>query len=183
LYNEGEHHHDSVAIIEISENVSERISFVIELGPKPQDPTSFGVGLTYELYSAVVRLVLNPKLPSSVDEHFIAISLDAEPKIKVNKATAELEFYQTIHGRKEIIPLRETGGAYVILTMVPMAKPPKLTIEFNREDLSVDMIPFEFGTQPTHKVRFWICDKRGRNKTDDLRQYITFIAMNADPGM
>lgn len=34
--------------------------------------------------------------------------------------------------------------------------------------------------EPMHKVRFLICDKGGRNRKNDLRNYITSIELDAE---
>jgi hypothetical protein len=61
-----------------------------------------------------------------------------------------------------------------------MRVPPKLKVGFNRADLQAEQIPFENLQPPTHKVRFWICDKGGRNKKDDLRSHITSVELDAE---
>jgi hypothetical protein len=180
LFDESKHRHDVEAALEIPENVLERITFVIEIGPKPQEPQSFGVGLNYELYSVVIRIVPNPNFPSEVSEHFVAAMGDTGLQGQIDKASAELEFYRRVHGRGAFIFREDRGGAYVAMAAVPMVKSPELTIAFKRPDLRVEIIPFEEGKEPTHKVRFWICDKGGRNKTEDLRQYITSVELNAE---
>jgi hypothetical protein len=73
--------------------------------------------------------------------------------------SAELGFYQRIHGQSAFIFREDRGGAYVAMAVVPMAKAPKLTIGFNRPDLKIEIIPYETSNEPRHKVRFWICDK------------------------
>jgi hypothetical protein len=179
LFDERKHLHDVGAALEFPEDVLERISFVIELGPKPQEPQSFGIGLNYELYSVVVRVVPNPNLPPATREHFVAAMADTGLQSQIDKAAAELEFHQRIHGREASIFREDKGGAYVAMAAVPMARPPKLTIAFKRPDLRIEIIPFEEGKEPPHKVRFWICDKGGRNKTEDLRQYIASVEMDS----
>jgi hypothetical protein len=47
---ENKHRQDIAALLDIPEEISKRISFVIELGPKPQEPQTYGVALNYELY-------------------------------------------------------------------------------------------------------------------------------------
>jgi hypothetical protein len=174
------HRHDGTAILEIPENVSERITFLIEIGPSPQQPQSFGVGLNYELYSLVARVVPNPNFPAEIKaEHFVAAMSDAGTQGPIDKALAELSYYQRIHGNTAFVFREDKGGAYIAMAIVPMAKPPKLTITFNRPDLKIEIIPFE-GRPPTHKVRFWICDKGGRNRTEDLRKFISSVELNAE---
>jgi hypothetical protein len=174
--------YDAVATLEIPDGVSERITFIIELGPVPQQPASYGVALNYELYSAIVRVVPAGTWPPELAEHFIhgMPGVGQFEKQQVDKASAELGFYQRIHGRSLFVFREDKGGVYVLLTVVPMAKVPKLKIGFDRDDLCVEIIPFEQNKEPTHKLRFWICDKGGRNKKDDLRKHITSIELDSE---
>jgi hypothetical protein len=179
---ESKHRHDAVAILNIPEDVSERISFAVELSPAPQQPITYGVALNYEIYSAIVRVMPTGNIAPELAEHFIhgmprAGQFD---KRQIDKANAELAFYQRIHGRTPIVFREDRGGAYVLLAVVPMRTAPKLKIGFDRDDLKIEIIPFEPLVEPTHKVRFWICDKGGRNKKDDLRQHIKSIELNAE---
>jgi hypothetical protein len=179
-FDETKHRHDISATLEIPENVSERISFHVEIGPKPQEPQSFGAALNYELYSVVVRTVPSLNFPAEItSEHFVAGMVDTGPKAGIDKETAELSFYQRIHGPGAFIFREDKGGAYIAMAAVRMARPPDLKIAFGRPDLRIEVIRFEKGKEPTHKVRFWICDKGGRNKTEDLRQFITSVELNA----
>jgi hypothetical protein len=180
LFVTGRHRHDVEAKLEFPEDIQERLTFILELGPKPQEPQSFGIGLNYELYSAVVRLVPNPNLPAELSEHFVAAMGDTGLQNQVDKGAAELEFYQRIHGRRAFVFREDKGGAYTAMAIVPMARPPRLTVGFNRPDLRIEIIPFEEGKIPKHKVRFWICDQGGRNKSDDLRQHITSVELDAN---
>jgi hypothetical protein len=97
---------------------------------------------------------------------------------QTDRVSAELGFYQRIHGRGAFI-FREEGGAYVAMAIVPMVKPPKLTIGFDRPDLRLELIPYDLGKDPPHKVRFWICDKGGRNRIEDLRRHIRSVELDA----
>ena len=173
--------HDVAGTLELPEDVSTRITFVIEIGPNPQAPQTFGLALNYELYSIVVRIIPTPvALPPEQADHFLSgmPASGAFDKPQTDKARAELAFYQAVHGNAPPI-LREDSGAYVALAAVPMREAPKLKIGFDRADLCVEQIPFDYATQPTHKVRFWICDKGGRNKNDDLRDHITSVELDA----
>jgi hypothetical protein len=172
--------YDTAAILEIPDGVSERITFVLEIGPAPQQPATYGVAINYEIYSVVVRVVEQGTWPSELSEHFVhgMPQRGQYKKRKVDRASAELDFYQRIHGRSAFI-FREDGGAYVAMAIVPMAKPPSLTIGFNQPDLSIEIIHFQ-EPKPIHKVRFWVCDKGGRNKVDDLRKHIVSIQLNAE---
>jgi hypothetical protein len=173
--------HDVAGTLELPEDVSTRITFVVEIGPNPQAPQTFGLALNYELYSVVVRIIPTPiALPHEQADHFLSgmPASGAFDKPQTDKARAELAFYQAVHGNALPI-LREGGGAYVVLAAVPMRDAPKLKVGFDRPDLRVEQISFDYATQPTHKVRFWICDKGGRNKNDDLRGHITSVELDA----
>lgn len=181
-FEEAKHRNDAVAILEIPEHVSERLTFVLELGPQPQQPVTFGVALNYEIYSAVVRLVPNfLNLPTEMVDHFIhGMPVKGQfDKRQTDKATAELGFHQRIHGQASLV-FREDSGAYVLLAEGPMLRAPQLTITFDKPDLRIELIPFDQVTRPTHKVRFWICDKGGRNRTSDLRNQIKSIELSAE---
>src|SRR5262249_39653134 len=127
------------ATLDIPEDVSSRISFGIEIGPKPQTPQTFGVALNYELYSAVVRAIETPlALPPEMSDHFIAgmLNFGLFDKRQIGKANAELAFHKAAHSNAPPI-FREEGGAYVVLSAVPMRVAPKLEIDFNRDGLFV----------------------------------------------
>jgi hypothetical protein len=175
-------YHDLAGILEIPEEVSERLTFALEIGPKPQEPSTYGVALHYELYSLVVRLEATGFWPSELVDHFIhgmPVSGQFQAR-QIDRASAELEFYQRIHGRTAFIFREDRGGAYIAMAVVPMVRAPTLKIGFNRPDLSIEIIPYEIPTQPTHKVRFWIRDKGGRNRRDDLRKHIASVELNAE---
>ncbi|HZE54222.1 MAG TPA: hypothetical protein VE111_13275 [Bradyrhizobium sp.] len=180
LLNKAKHRHDTEATLEIPENFQERLTFAIELGFSPQEPQSFGVGLNYELYSVVVRVVPNPNFPAEISEHFVSEMGNSGLQNQVDIASAELAFFQRIHGRTALVFREDSGEAYIMMAPAPMVRPPKLTIEFKRPDLRIEIIPFSESKKPTHKVRFYICDRGGRNKTEDLRQYITSIQLDAE---
>lgn len=177
---ENDHSYDAGAIFDVPEEVVDRLTFYLEIGPNPQMPETYGVALNYELYSSVVRLTQD-SLPFSDElvDHFIygIPNLGQFERRQIDKATAELGFHQRIHGRKVIV-YREAGGAYVLLTVVPMRTVPHLEIGFDKKDLRIEVLPFEGNV--SHKVRFWICDKGGRNKKDDLRQHIQSIQLDAE---
>jgi hypothetical protein len=179
-FDEAKHQSDTMPILEIPDGVSERMTFGIEIGPTPQRPATEGVALNYELYSAVVRLIPSPALAPEMANHFVhGIPLKGQfDKRQTDKATAEIAFHQRIHGQGLLI-FREDSGAYVVLTMVPMHRTPELKMTFGREDLRVELIPYNQGTEPSHKVRFWICDKGGRSKSQDLRNHIKSVELNA----
>jgi hypothetical protein len=173
--------HDTAATLEFPDGISERLTFFLEIGPKPQQSSTYGAAFDYELYSVVARLEAPGVWPPELVDHFIHGMPASGPfgSRQIDKATAELEFYQRIHGRTALVFREDKGGAYVAMAMVPMARAPNLLIGFNRPDLSIEIIPYETPTRPTHKVRFWIRDKGGRNKTEDLRKHIVSIELDA----
>lgn len=61
-----------------------------------------------------------------------------------------------------------------------MHRPPDLSVEFDRSELSIEQIPFDRSKNPNNKVRFWILDRGGRNKSDDLRAHIKSYALDAE---
>jgi hypothetical protein len=178
---EQEHRHDVAAILDIPVEIAERMTFVLELAPNaPAELGSYGVSLNYEVYSAVVRVVANLVVPPGMTNHFIygtpvAGQFDARP---IDKVSAELGFHHRVHG-PGILVFREHSGAYVLLTEVPMRVAPRLTVTFHRSDLRIEPIPFGKIQEPTHKLRFWICDRGGRNRTEDLRRHIASIKLDA----
>lgn len=179
-FDENKDRHDIAVTIDIPEHISDRVTFLFELGPNPQQPATYGVALNYELYSAVVRLVSNClNLPPAMTDHFIhGIRKSGQFEHRqIDKAKAELEFHQRVHGRNLLV-FREDSGAYVLLTVEPMYVAPQLKIDFDKDDLRIEIIPF--GIEPSHKMQFWICDKGGRNKKDDLRGHIASIKLEAE---
>jgi hypothetical protein len=75
---EEKHFHEVAATLDVPEGALSRISFAIEIGPKPHAPETFGVALDYELYSAIVRVVETPlTVAPEMDSHFI----DGMPKV------------------------------------------------------------------------------------------------------
>lgn len=172
---------DVIAVLEIPYEIDERLSFALEMMPlgAPQ-PESFGVILNYEVYSAAVRII-PLSVPSELAEHFVEgspASGDFQSR-QLDAASAEIEFHQKVHGGQ--VPIfREESGAYIHLAQVPMRVPPKLTVEFAQSDLSAEQISLSGNAPITHKVRFWIRDKGGRNKTDDLRSKIVSVALDSE---
>lgn len=183
VFDPARHTHATEAILDIPEQLSERIHFVLEVGPTPQSPQTFGFSLNYELYSIVARVIpLFPTpLPDELVEHFVS----GMPRVGVfenrqaDPASAELDFYRAVHSGAPPI-FREASGAYVMLAAVPMRVTPRLEVQFDRADLRIEQIGFGKAVQPSHKVRFWICDRGGRNKVDDLRQHIVSAALDAE---
>jgi hypothetical protein len=180
LFDEKKHQQTTFATLEVDEGVTERITFSLEIGPAPQTPKTFGVSLDYELYSLVVRVEQALTYPPEITNHFIhgMYSKGMFETRQADPGSAELNFHQQIHGRSPII-FRERSGAYVALGAVPMARPPQLILKFNRDDLYIAQVPFDGTHQPTHKVRFWICDKGGKNRVDDLRMHITSMTLES----
>ncbi|GLR92690.1 hypothetical protein GCM10007858_03110 [Bradyrhizobium liaoningense] len=178
LYDPIKHQADVSHLLEIPAEISERLTFLLEIGPVPMPVLSYGIGLNYEVYSLVTRMAA-ANLPGELASHFVeALAPSLFSSRQVRKDEAELGFYQRIYGSGSFV-FREDSGAYLALTSVPMARAPNMTIEFSSPHLSIEIIPYEVKPQPTHKVRFFICDKGGRNKSDDLRHHIRSVAFNA----
>ena len=70
-FDENNDGHETAAFFDIPEDNSGRMSFVIEVAPVPQQPSTSGVALNYELYSAIVRLISNFNVPSEMNDHFV----------------------------------------------------------------------------------------------------------------
>ncbi|WP_400766245.1 hypothetical protein [Methylosinus sporium] len=176
------HTHNAYALFEIPEGFVQRLTFQIEVGPKPQTPPSDGVTFNYEIYAVTIRLVPHAlHITNELTDHFIygmpERGLFAERQAE--KSEAELAFYRNAIGELPII-MREDSGSYVLFAQVPMRIAPKPIVEFDRDDLKIELIPFQSLTQPSHKLRFWICDIGGRNKVDDLRKHIRRFTLDAE---
>jgi len=180
LFDENRQRHHIAATLDVPEEVSERLTFVMEIGPKLQEPSTYGVALHYELYSVVVRLEPSGPWPTELTDHFIHGMPASGPfeARQIDRASAELGFYQSIHGQTAFIFREDAGGAYIAMAAVPMVKAPTLTIRFNRPDLSIETIPYTTSFQPTHKVRFWIRDKGGRNKAKQMTSESILCPLN-----
>lgn len=164
---------DVISIIEIPSEISERITFALEIMPlNAPTPNTYFVKASYEIYAFIARLD-NIAVPSELADHFIegAPSTGEFENRQIGIPEAELGFHAAKNNGNDPI-YRERNGVYVILTSVPMRIPPKLTIKFAIPELSAEQIFFQIDTQPTHKVQFWIKDKGGRNKTIDYRKQI-----------
>ncbi|WP_439925283.1 hypothetical protein [Nitrobacter sp. JJSN] len=170
---------DAEVVLEFPAEVTERVTFMIQLVPKDAVPTSFGARLQYEVYSVLVEVVPE-SVPPELQQHFIEASLAKSPieKRHVGIAESELAFHSAVHGPGMKV-FRETGGAYVILATVPKRVPPRLQVHFSRAGLEAEQIPPEGNAPVTHKVKFWIRDKGGRSRKDDLRKFIASIALDA----
>jgi hypothetical protein len=64
-FDELKHRRDTLATLDFPEGHSDRVTFWLEIGPKPQEPQTYGVGLNYELYSIVIRV-----MPTSCNCHW-----------------------------------------------------------------------------------------------------------------
>lgn len=172
---------DAEATLEIPDDVSERLTFLLEIGPKPQNPSTYGVALNYEIYSVVIRLDAPATWANELADHFIhgIPTSGSFSSLQIDKANAELKFHQSVNGPGLSIFREDKGGAYIAMASAPKARVPSLTILFDRRELYIEIIPFDVTTQPTHKLKFWICDKGGRNKTQDLREHIVSVQLDA----
>ena len=177
-FDEAKHRHDTSATLAVDEGYTERITFALEIGPAPQEPTTDGVALHYEIYSVVVRVEQEFPIAGTrkslhswhVRKGAIRSSADRQGwrRTRLSSANPGSITHGFSGSRKRSlrgIRARSDGG------------PPQLTITFNRRNLHIEQIPFDGPHQPTHKVRFWVCDKGGKNKRDDLREHITWIEL------
>lgn len=179
-FNSNSHGSDTTGELEVPDEITGRLNFAIEIAPKGHTAMpSYGVSLGYELYSLVVRFI-EFGTPEAMKDHFVEASPVAGhfAEKQMGIPEAEIEFYRTAYPGVPPV-FREDGGAYVVMAAVPMRVPPKLLVEFARSDLTAEQISID-GSLPTHKVKFWIRDKGGRNKNDDLRPAITSIALDAE---
>lgn len=179
---DGSKKHAVSGVLEISPEIDGRVTFSIEIAPGPINEGSVpAISLNFETYSVVVKPAPLPmQIDDDMSDHFVYVAPpNASHDVNgIDAAEAELKFYERIHGQGVKI-YRDEGGTYVILTAVVMNRPPKLNIAFDREDLHIELIPSQQDKAHAHKLRFWICDKGGRNKTDDLRCHIVSVELDA----
>jgi hypothetical protein len=156
-----------------------RLTFSIFIAPlgAAEMPEQF-LSVDYELYSIRLlkdHLSIEPPTPA----HIVAVS-PVKGKYEapqVGKAWAELHFHQKITGVG--VNIFWEKGIYTLLTVVPMMVAPALTIDFIKGGLTVEVIPFEGAAPPTHRLRFYVKDAAGRNRTDDFRPLIDEIKLDA----
>ena len=183
-FSESSHAADVVAALDLPDDFDSRADFAIIVGPKRLADGIGGIGVTtnYELY--FVATVVSPQLAPAPEfnGHFLYALPSARlfDKARITSSEAELNFYKIAY--PNIPPIfRERSGAYVTHAEVPMRVSPKLFVIFDRADLSIEQTKFDNSRmQPTHKVRFWINDKGGRNKNDDLRIHILSVTLDAE---
>jgi len=174
------HTHDAEVILDIPAGIEERLNFVLEMAPRLTGFATYGVRLDYEVYAVIVRLV--PSLPlvvsKEVSDHFIhgTSTVGSLSQRAMTKQQAELEFLHCAHNHSGLIIFRTPSGQYVAIPPVVMRVAPTLRVTFSRSDLRVDV----GDDVDAHKIPFWIMDKGGRNKTEDLRPCITRIELDAD---
>ena len=179
-YNCVSHSSDNLVVIEIPEEIDERLTFVIEMLPLNLcRQSTFGVVINYELYALEIRLE-SINFPQKMANHFIdgmPSRGDFESR-QIGIPEAEIGFHKMrLNG---IPPLfRGNNGQYIMLTEVPMRCPPKLRVAFKKVELSIEQIMPEGNSPATHKVKFWIKDKGGRNKCTDLRDQILSIVFDS----
>jgi hypothetical protein len=166
----------------IADGIDQRRTFLVEMSPLPlpENIGGWGVAFGYELYGVIVRIVPSSSVPcgDETSDHFsYGVPVVGTRKSRSSSVPeAELEFHHKIHG-DGMLAMREKSGAYVVVASVPMRTHPRLTVTFNRKDLSCEQ---DSEAKKVHKVRFWIRDKGGRNLRDDLRQHIVSIMLDAE---
>lgn len=167
--------------INIPGDVNGRLTSAFKLLPNDYSATQLeGVCLRYELYTLhIAPFDFCP--PEEMREHFIvgSPSVGSSDHRQIDIPNAELSFYKKVFRDGKPI-FRERSGAYVLLAEVPIRVPPELKIKFDSPKFSAEQIEFDGKTPTTHKVRFWIKDKGGRNKSDDLREHIVSVVLNAE---
>lgn len=159
-----------------------RVTFSVGIGPASEpDSDIFGVVLRYEHYKLVIQLVPSGPLEVVGERFCTVVRSGGEGRLQqqaIKQDQAELDFYQHMAAAGPLI-FRERQGTYVALTAVPMRIHPKIAVEFTRPELGFEQIGYEKTQEITHKVRFWITDRGGRNKSDDLRAYIKNIIFDS----
>lgn len=168
--------------INVPDEVQSRLSFMVDIGPASEpDIDVYGVTLRYEHYKIAVRVISSAPFEPFGERLCTVVRQQGQGRLAeqaVEQNQAELDFYRRIHGSGPII-FRENDGSYVALTAVPMRIGPCLIMTFSQPGLSAEQIPYPEHKQITHKVRFWIKDKGGRNKTADLRSCIASFGFDA----
>lgn len=139
-----------------------------------------GIRLRYELYTLHIG-PFDIALPEEMRDHFVVggPKNGSSDHRQIDIPNAELSFYKKVFRDGKPI-FRERSGAYVLLAEVPMRVPPELTIKFDSPKFSAEQIEYDGKSPTTHKVRFWIKDKGGRNKKDDLREHIVSVILDAE---
>ncbi|MFF8802792.1 MULTISPECIES: hypothetical protein [unclassified Methylobacterium] len=182
-YDESRHQSDVSALIDVGSEENTRLTFTMSIGPKiAQLSNKEYIEINYEIY----RLIVIPaKLPLAIPREQSEYFICGMPRVgefqtrQIDKTQAELDFYKSINPDVPQI-YREPGGAYVVFAQTPMARSPHFAVRFNRPDLKAEMIPFTSKNEINHKVRFWIFDKGGKNKIDDLRKHILSYTLDAE---
>ena len=178
-------------------------SIVVDFPPDANNRTTFGlvvaaapptetdvpfVSWNYETYSIVVTPAQLPvQIDADMRQHFVygGFGAPVESLSGISAAQAEINFHEKAHGR-HVKLFRLNDGSFVVLANVEMARVPDLIVEFSRDDLSVELISTKDSKAPKHKVRFWVCDKGGRIKSEEAAavaiSHIVSIALDAELG-
>lgn len=171
----------SVVTIDISNDADGHFSSLIMLLPNDYLASlPFRIQLRYELYTLQI-CPYDFLVPDEMQDHFIVGSpnIGSSDHRRIDPPSAELSFYKKVfRGGRPIF--RERSGAYLMLAEVPMRVPPVLTVEFDSPKFCAEQIDITGSAPTTHKVRFWIKDKGGRNKTEDLREHIVSATLDAE---
>lgn len=169
---------DLVFALHFEEAFEDRISFGLAVGPLDKKRHEVGVSVTFELYALHIFPVANQVVPPTpAADHFIyGLSHGVLPERRIGKEWAEINYFSAVHG-PGLKLFQNSDGSYVLLTAVPMRITPKLSITFDRSDLTAEL---KVGECSAHKLRFWIRDRGGRNTREDLRCHIIGLALDSE---
>lgn len=172
---------DFVGTIDISNDADGRFSFLITLLPNDYLPSPRdSIQLIYELYTLQIS-PYDQLVPDEMQNHFIVGSpnIGSSDHRRIDIPSAELSFYKKVLcGGTPIF--RERCGSYLMLAEVSMRVPPVLTVKFDSPKFYAEQIDITGSAPITHKVRFWIKDKGGRSKKEDLRKHILSVMLDAE---
>lgn len=167
--------------LDLTDHEGARLTFEIKLSNSFGQPESSGIVIDYGVYAAAVRLVDTPEHLTGIGNRFahgFPISGQfAESQVAIPES--QIDLFRAEFGEGPML-LRERSGAYVFMTDHRMRTSPTVHLTFERDDLSAEQVPFEYTHQPTHKVRFWICDRGGRISVEDFADQITSITLDAE---
>ena len=173
---------NSLTLIDFEDSLKGRVTFEVSIGSKSILPDFPCLALTYELYSVFLSQIDNFSVPDNASEHFVCCA----PKVAdfhfplIDKENAELKFNQCLHGEGIKVFWNRANGEYTVMATRPMRAAPNLTIVFDKDDLTAEVISIQGTSAPSHKVKFWIRDKGGRNKKNDLRKHIIEFALESE---
>lgn len=187
--------HEGIAKEEVSAHlilaseIKDRLTFHIEIGPVPAPNDLEGLLCIFDTFC--IRIFPAQDIDVAHQENAYVFGMWSGigyDSIQMHPAEAELSFIQRIDGERFYVD-RSGDGRYTLYTPRVMVWAPRIRMEFTREDLHMEIDharpadPVERNDferrLPRHKVRFWICDRSGRIKNEDLRPFIKDIVAEA----